>query len=175
MEIYNYLIIYLILISITIGYSFIRQRTYNNIQKFIRLINLFIFIPAKILIILLSFYLIYFLLSKIFFMIFEKTNKNFPSILLYFFNYGLFVMLCVYAFFGQQIFSLFIIFFILTIVLSYSLTKSLGYTFFPYKIKNVTFWNWLLAFVYIFLICLGIIPFTYMLVQIYMLDFGEVV
>ena len=108
-------------------------------------------------------------------MIFEKTNKNFPSILLYFFNYGLFVMLCVYAFFGQQIFSLFIIFFILTIVLSYSLTKSLGYTFFPYKIKNVTFWNWLLAFVYIFLICLGIIPFTYMLVQIYMLDFGEVV
>ena len=175
MEIYNYLILYLLLISITISYSFIRQRTYNNIQKFVRLINLFVFMPAKMLLILLSFYLIHFLLSKIFFMVFEQTNQNFPSVLLYFFNYGLFIMLCVYSFFGQQIFSLFIIFFILTIVLSYSLTKSLGYTFFPYKIKNLTIWNWLLAFLYIFLIFLGIIPFTFVLVQIYMIDFGEVV
>ena len=165
--------IYILLVSITIIYSFIKKRTNNDIQKFFRLINFFFFIPAKIVLILLSIKLVHFLLSKVFFMIFQKSNKNFPSFLLFFFDYGIYFILIVYALFGQQIFSLFILFFIITLLLSYSLTKSLGYTFFPYKIKNNSIWNWIGAFFLFIFTVLCIIPISFIIVKIYMLDFSE--
>ena len=173
MEIYNYLLIYLFLVSSTIIYSFIKERTHNDLQKFIRLLHFFLFIPAKIVFVLFLIAFVHYLLSKGFFMLFEKSNKNFPSFLLFLFDYGIYFILIVYSLFGQQIFSLFIIFFMITLLVSYSLTKSLGYTFFHYKIKNNSFWNWIGAFFWIIFMMLCIIPLAYIIVQIYMLDFSE--
>ena len=165
--------IYIFLVSSTIIYSFIKERTQNDIQKFIRLLHFFLFIPAKIIVVLFLIALVHYLLSKGFFMLFEKSDKNFPSFLLFLFDYGIYFILIVYALFGQQIFSLFIIFFMISILVSYSLTKSLGYTFFPYKIKKNSFWNWIGAFFWFIFTMLCIIPLSFIIVKIYMLDFSE--
>lgn len=165
--------IYIFLVSSTIIYSFIKERTHNDIQKLIRLLHFFLFIPAKIIFVLFLIALVHYLLSKGFFMLFEKSDKNFPSFLLFLFDYGIYFILIVYALFGQQIFSLFIMFFMIFILVSYSLTKSLGYTFFPYKIKNNSFWNWIAAFFWFIFTMLSIIPLSFIIVKIYMLDFSE--
>lgn len=173
MERYNYLTLYIFLTIIIIGISIIKKRTNNDSQKIIRLTNFFWVIPAKIFAIIYGFYVFMDFMSKIFFMIFEKNNDMFPPILLFFLNYGLFMALFVYALFGQELITLFIIFFIVSSLISYALSKSLGYSLFPYKIKKNDFWKWCFIILYTIIMILLIIPIAYIIAFIYRYDLVE--
>ena len=187
METYNYLGLYIFLTFIIISVSIIKKRTKNDSQKIIRLANFFWIIPAKIFAILYGISLFLQGIQKLFFTVLKKSpNKHFPPFVSFFLNYGIFAVLFVYALFGQEIITLFIIFIVITSLISYSLGVSSGYSLFPYEIKKIAssgdgdiwvFLNWLVVILiliaYIILLMLISIPIAYIIAFIYRYNLVE--
>ena len=174
METY-YVSYYIFFTIIIILFALIKGRTTLNALKLIRLLNFFFVIPCKIFGIFFGFYMYLELLTKMFFMIFQKTNKSFPSIMLFVLNYGIIMVLCVYALFGQELFSLFIMFAVFSFVLSALFSRPLNYSVFPYKVKNISWLRWIYVIFLVILMILFIIPIAYAVSIIYRYDLVEVI
>jgi hypothetical protein len=184
---YNYLGIYIFLTSIIMGIAFFKKRTLNDAQKVIRLANLFWVIPAKIFIILYGISMFLEGIKVLFFTLFKpKSGAQFPPFVSFFLNYGVIALLFVYALFGQELITLFIIFIVVSSLISYSLGISLGYSLFPYEFKQLagsdnsdiwTFVKWLLNIIlmicYIIFLMIITIPISYIIAFIYRYDLVE--
>jgi len=184
---YNYLGIYIFLTSLIMSFAFFKKRTLNDAQKVIRLANFFWVIPAKIFIILYGISMFLEGIKKLFFTLFKPTpGAQFPPLVSIFLNYGIVALLFVYALFGQELITLFIIFIVITSIISYSIGRSLGYSLFPYEFKQLaasddsdiwTFlkwlWNIFLMICYIVFLMIITIPISYVIAFIYRYDLVE--
>lgn len=184
---YNYLGIYIFLTTLIIVVAFFKKRTLNDAQKVIRLANFFWVIPAKIFIILYGISMFLEGIKTLFFTLFQqKSGAQFPPFVSFFLNYGVIALLFVYALFGQELITLFIIFIVVSSLISYSLGISLGYSLFPYEFKQLAgsndtdiwavlkwLWNIFLVMCYIVFLMIITIPISYIIAFIYRYDLVE--
>jgi len=150
MEIYLlFLIIYVILTSLSIMYSLYKTRD-NTMVVLYRLINFFWVIPSKgvILSLILSYYfsIYYKLADKLF--VRDFSVGPMPPIVFYILNYGLIIGLLIYALFGKYV----IVGFIMSILIPFALFVVFSihtkYSVFPYKLRIKNPLDFILIIIY---------------------------
>lgn len=183
----NYLSIYIFLTSLIMVIAFIKKRTQNDAQKVIRLANFFWVIPAKIFIILYGISMFLEGIKALFFTLFKPIQgARFPPLVSMILNYGIVALLFIYALFGQELITLFIIFIVITSIIAYSMGRTLGYSLFPYEFKQLAgsndtdiwtvlkwLWNIFLMICYIVFLMIITIPISYVIAFIYRYDLVE--